>query len=134
VSGELREDRLEIDLPIAWRSKPTGPLDPRLKAAVGARLSVRSKFRVLHVEHLDALVVMVDVGEVVERLQHKMTWIVHDVAALVAPDALEKHLERQTIVKILRGMDLVTKVDAVLVKEVKNRPPATRELIKAVVD
>src|SRR5256885_5563627 len=34
VLGELREDAAEIDLAIAERAEPAGPLEPRLEAAV----------------------------------------------------------------------------------------------------
>ena len=83
VGGELGEDRAEIDLAVAQRAEAAGAVDPRLVAGIDALAAVRVELGILHVKRLDALVVDVDEGEIVEMLQHEMRGIVVDVAALV---------------------------------------------------
>src|SRR6188474_1256685 len=65
IGGHLGEDRAEVDLPVAERTEASGAIDPRLEAAVHALPAGRVELGVLDVEDLDALVVDVDVVEVV---------------------------------------------------------------------
>ena len=134
VSGQLGEDPLEVDLAIARGPEPPGPAQPRLEPTVGAGLAVRPELGVLDVERLDPLVIVIDVGEIIERLQHEMAGIVHDVAAPVAVNALQEHLERQPVVQVLRRVDLVAEVDAAGVEGVEDGSPAPGQLVEAVLD
>src|SRR4051794_16446154 len=83
ISCKLGKDRPEIDLSITERSEPRGPLDPWLEARIDALASIRIELRILHVEGLDALVIDVDEGEIIELLQEEVRGVVVDAAALV---------------------------------------------------
>src|SRR6202008_3628240 len=70
VLRKLGEDRAEIDLAVAKRTEAPGAVDPRLEAAIDAGAAIGIELGILHVEHLDAVVIDVDVFQVVEGLQH----------------------------------------------------------------
>src|SRR5437773_10789186 len=134
VLRQLREDRLEVHLTIAEGTEPAGAIDPRLEHAIHALAAGRIELGILDVKHADAVVIEVDVLEIVELLQHEGTGIVQQVAALVTAHALEEHLERHAVVQILAGMDLEAGVDAVFLEHVENRTPAPRQLVKRRLD
>jgi hypothetical protein len=52
-----------------------------------------------------------------------VTGVVIDVAALVAADRIEKHVEGVAVEDILAGVDFEAEVNAVLVKDVEDRLP-----------
>ena len=56
------------------------------------------------------------------------------LAARVAADALEEHLEGGAVEQVLARMDLVADVDAVLVEGVEDRLPAPAELGEGLLD
>ena len=66
-------------------------------------------------ERLDALVIEIDEGEIVELLQQEVARIVIDAGALVAADRIDEPLEGRSVVNILAGMYLVADVAARLV-------------------
>src|SRR6266550_3663918 len=134
VLRQLREDRLEVHLTIAEGTEPAGAIDPRLEPAIHALAAGRIELGILDVKHADAVVIEVDVLEIVELLQHKVTGIVEQVAALVTAEALEEHLERHAVVQILAGMDLEAGVDAVFLEHVENRAPAPCQLVERRLD
>src|SRR5690606_26147901 len=72
VGGELGEDGAEINLAVAERAEATGAVHPALIARIDALTAGRVELGVLHVEGLDALMVDVDVVEIVELLQHEV--------------------------------------------------------------
>src|SRR3954470_17249861 len=78
VLRQLGEDAVEIDLTVAERAEPAGPVDPGLIPAIDALPGRRVEFRVLGVEHADALVVDIDVAQVVELLEHEVAGVVQD--------------------------------------------------------
>ena len=129
---ELGENAGEIDLPVAERAEPSGPLDPRGVAGIDALATGRIEFGVLGVKRLDALVVDVEEGEIVELLQHEMRGIVEDVAALVALQRLEEALEGRAVENVLARMDFIADVDARFVEGVEDRLPAPASSSKAV--
>ena len=126
ISRELREDRLEIDLPVAERAVAAGALEPSLVAAVDALLGGRIELGVLDVKHLDAFVIDVDEAEIVHALFDEVAGVVVDVAALVAADRLQEHVERVAVENVLGGMNLEAEIDAVFVENVENRLPPAR--------
>src|SRR5262245_49175058 len=69
VLGELRENRVEGDLPVAEGAKPAGALDPAFIAAVNTDAGRRIELGILDVKRLDALVIEIDEGAIVELLQ-----------------------------------------------------------------
>ena len=85
-------------------------------------------------EGLDALVIDVDEGEIVELLQQEMRGIVIDVAALVAADRFEEQLEGGAVENILAGMELIAEIDAILVIDVEDRLPAPAKLGEGFLD
>src|SRR6266516_992305 len=134
VLRELREDRLEVHLTVAEGTEAAGAIDPRLEPAIHALPAGRIELGILDMKHANAVVIEVDVLEIVELLQHEVTGIVQQVAALVTADALEEHLERHPVVQILARMDLEAGVDAVFVEHVENRAPAPRQLVERRLD
>ncbi len=81
-------------------------------------------------KHSNAFVVYVDVIKVVELLQHEMTWVVQDVAASVIFQSLQEHLEGDTVVQILAGMDLVAQIDPGCIEGIEDRVPASGQLVE----
>src|SRR5260370_15191653 len=134
VLRQLREDRLEVHLTVAQRTEPAGAIDPRLEPAIHALAAGRIELGILDVKHADAIVIEVDVLEIVELLQQEVTGIVQQVAARVSADALEEHLERRPVVQTLAGMDLEAALDAVFLQDVENRAPAPRQLVERRLD
>ena len=134
VLGELGEDRAEIDLSVAERAEPAGAVDPALIAAIDADAAGRIELRILHVERLDALVVEIDEGEIVELLQQEMARIVVDARARDGRRPRRRSARSGAVVKILAGMDFVADVAARLVECVEDRPPATAEFLESGLD
>ena len=134
VLRQLGEDAAEIDLPVAQRAEAAGPVDPALITRVDALAAGRIELGVLDVERLDALVIDVDEGQIVELLQQEVRRVVVDVAALVAADRVEEHLEGGAVEHVLAGMNLEADVDAGLVIDVEDRFPAAAELGERLVD
>src|SRR6185369_14360663 len=130
VLREFREDAAEIDLAIAERPETPGAIDPGLIAAIYAAAAVHIEFGILHMKHLDALMIDVDVVEVIERLQHEMRRVVEDVAARMIADPLQEHLEGDAIMQVLTGMDLVADIDTDLVIGIEDRFPAFRQFVE----
>ncbi|MNL28786.1 hypothetical protein D3C87_1504460 [compost metagenome] len=76
VGGHLGEDRREIDLAIADGAEAPCPLDPGLEAAIDTLPTGRVELGVLDVKSLDAILVDVDVVEIIELLQHEVARII----------------------------------------------------------
>ena len=125
---------LKFDLPVAERAEAAGALQPALVAAVDALLRRRVELGVLDVEHLDALVIDVDEAEIVHALLDEVAGVVVDVAALVAADRVEEHLEGVAVEHVLARMDFEAEIDAVVVVGIEDRLPAPRLLGEAVLD
>src|SRR3954447_4667031 len=64
--SKLGEDTAEINLSIAQRAKPPCPIHPALETTIDALPAGGIEFRILHVEGFDALVIDVNVIEIVE--------------------------------------------------------------------
>src|SRR5688572_26949997 len=78
VGGQLTENGFEIHLPISGGAEPACPVDPALVPAINTLLSCWVKLGILHMKYFDALVVMIDVRQVIEALQYKMRGIVQE--------------------------------------------------------
>src|SRR5437867_10629233 len=68
IGCKLGEDTAEIDLSVALRAEPPCPVRPALETAINPLTAGRIEFRILHVEGLYALVIDVDVIEIIELL------------------------------------------------------------------
>ncbi len=134
VGRHLGEDRAEIDLAVAERTEAAGALDPALIAAIDALASGRVELGILDVEHLDPVLVDVDVVEIVEALQDEVRRIVEHVGARMVADALQEHLVGDAVMQVFARMDLVADVDAVLVGMVEDRLPAAGKLVEGGLD
>src|SRR5690242_9167674 len=66
VLRKFGEDAFEVDLPVTQRAKSPRAVDPRLVAAVNTLPARGMEFRVLHMEHLDVIMIKIDVLQVVE--------------------------------------------------------------------
>src|SRR5208282_456162 len=134
VSRELGKDRPEIDLPVAERPVAPRTLEPALIAAIDALLRRWVELGVLDVEHLDAIVIGVDEAEIVHALLDEVARVVIDVAALVAADRVEKHVERIAVEDVLARVNFEAKVDAMLLVDVEDRLPAAALLGETFLD
>ncbi len=85
-------------------------------------------------KHADAFAVDVEEGEVIELLEYEVTGVVEDVAARMVADALQKHLEGDTVVQVFAGVELEAEVDALLVVKIEDGLPAARELGECGID
>ena len=81
-------------------------------------------------EHLDALVIDVDVVQIVELLQHEVAGIIEQIGAGMVFHPLEEHLVGDAIMQVFTRMDFVAEIDPVLVKGIQDRQPAARQLVK----
>ena len=104
--ASLEKIAAEVDLAVAERTEASSAIDPRLIAAVYALPAVGTELGILYVKHLDALVIQVEIFEIVELLQHEVAGIVKNIAARMIADAFEKHFERRAVVQVLAGMNL----------------------------
>ncbi|ENN87473.1 hypothetical protein RHSP_28535 [Rhizobium freirei PRF 81] len=130
IGGHLREDSTEIDLAVAERTEAAGALDPALIAAIDTLASGRIELRILDVEHLDAVLVDVDVVEIIEALQDIVRGVVEHVGARVVLHALQEHLEGDAVMQVFARMDFVADVNAVFVGVIEDRRPAAGKLFK----
>ncbi len=85
-------------------------------------------------EHLDPVLVDVDVVEIVEALQHIVRGIVEHVGAGMVAGALQEHLVGDAVVQVFAGMDLVADVDAVGIGMIEDRLPAAGQLVEGGLD
>src|SRR5690606_24541235 len=83
IGGEFCEDGREVDLSIADRAEAPCPVDPGLEATIDALAAGGVELGILDVEGLDAILVDVDVIEIVELLQNEVARIVEQVGARV---------------------------------------------------
>src|SRR5207344_3244562 len=113
------------------RTKTAGALQPRLIATVDALLASGTKFRVLHMKHLEARVVEIDELQVVELLQNKMAGIVEHVAAGMLANTIEKHFEGSAIMEIFSRMNFVAEIDAGFVKCIENGEPPLGKFVES---
>src|ERR1700756_2644014 len=130
VLRELRENAGEVDLAVARRAKASCAFHPGLIAAVYALASCGMKLRVFDVKHLDALVIKIQVLEIIELLQNEMAGIEKEVAARMIADAIEEHFERRAIVQIFARVNLETELDACCVKRIQDWLPASRQFVE----
>ena len=134
IFGQLREDLVEIDLPVAKRPIARRALQPRLIAGKEALLACWTELGVLHVKSLDALVVEVDERDVVEPLLDEVAGVIVDVAAAMIADRGKELFERLPVENVLAGMQLKSNVDALFVEGVEDRLPAPRKLVERRLD
>ena len=130
ITGQLAEDAFEVHLSVAQRTEAPGALQPGLKATVHTLLAAGVELGVFHVKDLDALVVVVDVLEVIELLQNKVAGVVEQTGALVAVHAVQKHLVAHAVVQVFTGVNLVADVHARMVKRIQDRLPALGQFVK----
>jgi len=90
-----------------------------LKAAVDALATGGAELGVLHVEHSDALVIEVEVFEIVELLDYEVAGIEENVAARMIVYALEEHFEGDAVVEIFAWVDFEAEVDVGFVEDVR---------------
>src|SRR5258705_5995641 len=134
ILRELGENRVEIHLAIPGRTKTAGAVDPGLIAAVHTLTSSGIELRVLDMKHLDALVIKIQVLQIIELLQNEVAGVEQDVASRVIAHAVEKHFEGRAVVQIFAGMDLKTEINPRSVECIENRLPASRQFVEGCLD
>src|SRR5690606_5534114 len=106
----------KINLTIAQRAEPARPVYPILKTTVHTTFPRWIKLGILHMEHFDVRMIEINVLQIVQLLQHKMTWIVQDVYTWMVPRLFQKPFESDAIMQILTGVYLVAHIHSSLVK------------------
>jgi hypothetical protein len=134
VRSQFRENRFEIHLTIAQRAIPRRALKPALVSTIDALLSRRIEFGIFDMKHFDAIAVTVNKTKVIHALFDEMASVVIDVASSMAADRIKKHVERVAVKDIFSRMNLVAKIDTVLVVNVEDRPPSTSLFGKTFLD
>ena len=79
-------------------------------------------------EHFDALVVMVDITEVIKALEYEMAWIIQQASPFVVVGFFQEHFIGNTIMQVFSGMDFVTEVNPVLIKYIQDGRPSFGQL------
>jgi hypothetical protein len=77
------------------------------------------------VKHFYALVVEVQVFEIVELLDYEVAGVEEDAATRVIVYALEEHLEGYTVVEVFAGVDLEAEVQVGFVEGIEDGTPAS---------
>ena len=131
VLSQLGEDCGEIDLAVTKGAEASGAINPGLIATVDALAATGAELSVLDVKHLDALVIQIDVLEVIELLQHEVTRVEKNVAARMILHAVEKHFKAGAVVKIFAGVNFEAEVDPDSVEFVEDRMPALSKLVES---
>src|SRR5471032_1940596 len=130
VLGHLREDRPEVDLPVAQRPETSRAIHPPRITAIYPLAPVRTKLRVLHMESLDAFVINIDELKVVQLLQQKMTGIEQDVRTRMIVHGSKKTIERNAVMQIFPRMQFIANVHTCLIEGIQQRTPAPRQLLE----
>src|ERR1700694_2226329 len=71
ILHQLGKYGAEIHLAISRRTKPSCPVHPGLISPIHALPAGRTKLRILHVKHPDALVIYIEEFQIIELLQHE---------------------------------------------------------------
>ena len=132
--GKLGEDAGKIHLAITQGPEPARAVDPALIAGIDALAAVRIELGILHVIGADALVIDVDERQIVELLQQEVRRIVVDLAARVAAERLQEHLEGGAVEDVLAGMDFIADINTVFVIDIEDRFPACRQFLEGFLD
>ena len=130
VFRELREDLVEVDLPIPEGAVTRGAFKPGLVAGIEALFAGRAKLGVFHVKALDALMVDVDERDIVQPLLDEMARVIVDVASGVITNRGQESLERFPVENVLARVQLKPYVDADFVEGIKDGGPTPTELIE----
>ena len=116
ILGELAENRFEIDLPIAQRTKTPRPLLPVLIAAVDPAAPVAAEFGIFDVKRFDSRMIDIDIRQVVHLLKMKVAGVIEHIAARMVIDPLQETLEGHAVMQVFAGMDFVADIHALFVK------------------
>ena len=130
VFRELREDLVEVDLPVAERAVAGGTFQPRLVPGIEALFAGRAKLGVFHVKALDTLMVDVDERDIVQSLFDEVARVIVDVASGMIADRGQELLERFPVENVLAGVQLKPNVDAGFVECVEDGRPTPTELVE----
>src|SRR5262249_46476542 len=129
--GELREDLVEVDLPVAEGAVAGGALQPRLISGIEALFAGRAELGIFHVKAFDAVMVQIDERNVVQSLFDEVAGVIVDRAARMIADRGKELLERFAVENVLAGMELKPNIDARFVKCVEDGRPALGELVES---
>ena len=130
VFGELREDLVEVDLPVAERSVTSRALEPWLVPGIEALFAGRAKLGVFDVKALDTLVVDVDERDIVQPLLDEVARVIVDVASRMIADGGQESLECLAVKNVLARVQLKPNVNASFVEGVEDGRPASTELVE----
>src|SRR5690606_2982712 len=99
-----------------------------------ALTACRVELGILLMEHADAVLVDVDIVEIVEALQNVVRWVVEHAGAGMVAGALQEHLIGDAVMQVLTRMDLVADIHAVVLGMVEERLPAPGKLVERGLD
>src|SRR5581483_1202429 len=131
VLRQFGEDLFEVNLPIPHAAEATRAILPVLVAAIDARSWRGMIFGVFDMKCLDMVLVVVEIADIVQLLQHEMRGIVENMDAGMVARRGEKAFKCNAVVQVFARMDLVRKINAVLFRDIKQRLPAPCQLFEA---
>src|SRR5471032_245350 len=130
VLRQLAENTVEINVPIAGRTKASRSVRPVLIAAIDAAAPTEQEFSILDMERLDTWVIAIDKPQIVHMLQMQVAGIVENITARMVTYQRQKTFERNAVMQIFSRMDFIAHIHAVLVETIQYRVPALRQFIE----
>src|SRR5580704_5340995 len=76
IGGQFAENRFEVDLAVTQGAKAARAVEPGLVAAVDSLATGGIEFGILYMEHADAVVIDIDIFEVVEALEYEVRRVI----------------------------------------------------------
>src|SRR5690606_1046238 len=134
ISRQLAEYRLEIHLAITERAEPSCTLDPARVAAVYPLFARGVELGVLYVERFDTFVVMVDISQVIQALQHEMRRVIQQAGPGVVIHLFQETLVAYPVMQVLARMDFVADIHALLIKHIQYWAPPFSQFGKTRID
>src|SRR5690606_20763505 len=133
IGRQLAENRFKIHLSVTQRAESASTVYPVLITTVNALLAAWVELRILHMEHLNALVIMVDKSKIIHALKQEVRWVIKNACAFMIVHFFKKHLVGDSVVNIFTRVDFVTKVNALFVKRIQDRCPSFCKFGKTIV-
>ena len=130
IGRHLGKDRRKIDLSITKGPEPSCPIYPRLIARINPLPTGWIKLCVFDMEHLDPILVDVDVIQIIHALKHVMRWVIKHVASGVAIHPFKKHFKGGPVMQVFAWVYLIANVDVIGIGMVEDRTPPVRQFVK----
>jgi hypothetical protein len=85
-------------------------------------------------KHPDPFVVVLDEGQVIKTLQHKMGWVEENLSPGMMAGERQKTFECDSVMKVFARMQFVSKVHTEFIGHVEQGSPPPGQFLKAGID